>query len=470
MVTSVGEKKQDVVVIGGGMAGLIAAIEAGAPGVKVTILDKLGPMIGQGIEPWVPGGIGNETSRSAGGGLARFSNTTPIEELLKQHITRGWSRIEASLIRTYLERVAEDCKWLRDDVSLPYDGRFVKGAGPAICRFLYGVVERQGINILFKTKATKLLTDDLGRITGVRARTAKEVTDFKAKAVVMATGGFEGNQEMMIKYVGPDITYQTVLTGCSTNTGDGHLMVLKIGAQLVNLSVCHIRTTDKFFQNGPSRHLRHIYHLGIYINKDCQRFQDEGRVDSDTIANAIVYQPGNKAALIFDEKARAKYPEEYETYPRKEEVIKVAGTIEELATKIEVPPQKLKKLIEEFNGAVRDGKALELPIPKTDKAYKIDTPPFYGFYPVIPGFNHTLGGLKINTKAQALDRENNPIPGLYAAGSIVNWSFGSIYNRAGVRSFKGSYHAGNSSGLATALVFGRMAGRSAAIEAAKSRS
>ncbi len=68
---------------------------------------------------------------------------------------------------------------MRDDVSLPYDGRFVKGAGPAICRFLYGVVERQGVNILFKTKATKLLTDDLRRITGVRARTAKEITDFK---------------------------------------------------------------------------------------------------------------------------------------------------------------------------------------------------------------------------------------------------------------------------------------------------
>ena len=105
--------------------------------------------------------------------------------------------------------------------------------------------------------------------------------------------------------------------------------------------------------------------MGIYINKDCNRFLDEGTADSDTIANAIVYQPENKAALIFDEKVRAMYPEQYETYPKKEEVIKVAATIEELAVKVEVSPEKLKKLIEEFNNAVKDGKALGLPIPKT---------------------------------------------------------------------------------------------------------
>ena len=269
----------------------------------------------------------------------------------------------------------------------------------------------------------------------------------------------------MIKYVGSDITYGTVLAGCPTNTGDGHLMALEIGAQLINLSMCHIRTTDQFFDVGPSRHLRNIYPMGIYINKDCKRFVDEGTADSDTIANAIAYQPGHKAALIFDEKARAMHPEEYETYPRKEETIKVAPTIEELAEKIEVSWSSLQNIIEEFNAAVSGDKALSLTIPKTDRAFKIDTPPFYGFYPVIPGLNHPLGGLKINTETQVLDRENNPILGLYAAGSILNWSFGRTYCVAGVTSYKGSYHAGNSGGLPIALVLGRIAGRSAAAEA-----
>ena len=464
------EKKQDVVIIGAGLAGLAAAIEGAAAGAKVTVLDKLGPMVEQGIESIFPSGAGNETSRAGGGGLARFSLAASIEELLSRHVERGWGRIDPKLVITYLERVAEDCKWLRDDLGLPFEGGVVKGKGPAICPFLYQVAERIGVNIRFKTKVVKLTTDDFGRVTGVRMRSVRGVSGLEAKAVVLASGGFEGNQEMLLKYVGPEITYGTVLTGCPTNTGDGHLMASEIGAQLINLSVCHVRTTDKVFGVGPSRRLPNIYPMGVYINQDCNRFLDEGAADSDTIANAIVYQPGQQAALIFDEKARVMYPEEYEAYPRKEETIKVAGTIEELATKIAVSPEKLAKLIEEFNNSVKDGKAPGLPIPKAQKAYKIDTPPFYGFYPVIPGLNHPLGGVKINTSAQVIDRENNPIPRLYAAGSMVNWCFGKPYEVAGIKTFMGSYHAGASSGLATALVFGRIAGKNAAEEALKAQS
>lgn len=186
------------------------------------------------------------------------------------------------------------------------------------------------------------------------------------------------------------------------------------------------------------------------------------------MANAIVFQPESRAALIFDEKARSKYPQEYETYPRKEEVILKADSIEDLAGKVGLPPGELRDLVESFNRAVKDDKALDLPIPKSKNAYRIDTPPFYALYPVLPGLNHPLGGLKINIKGQVLDKENNPIPGLYAAGSIVNWSFGKPYSISGVISYKGSYHAGESSGLAFALVSGRIAGSNAAKEALQS--
>lgn len=465
----IAEKKQDVVVLGAGMAGLVAAIEAAATVAKVTVLDKLGPMVGQGIETLPPGGIGNETSMSGGGSLAKFSLEASIEELLSRHVQRGWGRIDSTLIRTYLERLADDCKWLRDGLGLPYAGAQVKGKGIGLHSFLCEVARTREVNILFETKALKLLTDDAGKVTGVRAKAGNRIIDFKAKAVIVATGGFEGNHEMLIKYVGPEITYGTVFTGCPTNTGDGHLMASEIGAQLANLSVCHIRTTDKITGLDPSRRLQNIYPLGIYINEDCQRFVDEGTADSDTIGNAIVYQPGSKATLIFDENARARYPEEYEAYPRKEDVMETAGTIEELAVKIEVSPDKLKKLIGEFNDAVKDGKALGLAFPKTKKAYRIDTPPFFAFHPVLSGLDHPLGGLKINIEAQVLDRENNPIPRLYAAGSVVNWSFGKPYTVAGVKSYTGTYHAGAGSGLPTALVFGRIAGRRAAEETRESR-
>jgi succinate dehydrogenase/fumarate reductase flavoprotein subunit len=454
------------------MGGLVAAFEAVAAGARVTVVDKLPPMIGKEIKAIVHGGPGNETSRAGGGGLGRFSLEAPIEELLERHRVRGWGRADLGLLRTYLERLPADCLWLRDDLKIPfldrrpvYASTMIRGRGPALIRYLYRAVEEKGIDIWFKTKALTILTDDMGAVTGVRIKNENGVTDLHARAAILATGGFEGNHEMLLKWVGPEITYGTILTGCPTNTGDGHLMALEVGAQMSNLSVCHIRTTDKFFGEGPSRHMRLIYPLGIYLNKECQRFIDEGVSDSDTIANSIAYQPGSKAALIFDDKTRAKFPEVYEAYPRRQEVIQVAQTIEELAVKIELPPSALRKAIEEFNAAVKDGQAMGLPIPKTKNAYRIDTPPFYGFYPVIPGLNHPLGGVKINGSARVLDREDNPIPGLYAAGSIANWCFGKPYSVGGVRTFMGSYHAGDSSGLATALVFGRIAGKEAAREA-----
>ena len=459
---------QDVLILGAGLAGLTAAVEAASWGAKVTVLDKMEPMMGKKIDKLrAPGGRANDTYRAGGGGLHRFSLESPIDDLLSRHQESGWGRVESELLRAYLERVDKDCRWLRDDLKMPYQnkGYQVLGKGPAICPFFYNICEQRGVRLVFETKAVKLLAEGPKAI-GARVRNKDGECDFKAGAVILATGSFTGNQEMMLKYVGPDITYLPLITGSTYNTGDGHIMAAELGAQLNNLTVCHIRTTDKLLGDGPSRHLRNLYHLGIYLNSNCRRFVDEGVADSDTIANAIVYQPGNEAALIFDDKARALYPEEYDTYPHKNEVIQVADTLEKLAVKIKFPPEAFKKAIFEFNSHVKDSQVLDLPIPKTTHALTIDQAPYYAFYPVWPGLNHPLGGLKINTETQVLNLENEPIPGLYAAGSIINWAFGKPYKIAGVTTYKGSYHAGSSAGLPTALVFGRMAGKYAAREAA----
>lgn len=463
--------RQDVLILGAGLAGLTAAVEAASNGGKVTVLDKAGPMTGKKLDKlFSPGGKANDTYRAGGGGLNRFSLEGPIDEQLARHMERGEGRVDRELLRAYLERVDKDCLWLRDDLHMPYhkQGRnegWVTGQGPAICPFFYNICEQRGVRLVFETKALKLLTDG-PKVIGARARNKDGEFDFKARSVILATGSFTGNQEMMLKYVGPDITYLPLITGSTCNTGDGLIMAVELGAQLINLTVCHIRTTDKLLGYGPSRGLSNIYPFGIYLNRNCQRFLDEGIADSDTIANALVYQPGNEAALIFDDKARAMFPKEFDAYPHKSEVIQVADTLDELAIKIKVSPAAFLKTIAVFNARVKDGQALDLPIPKTAHALPIDRAPFYAFYPVWPGLNHPLGGLKINTKTQVLNLENEPIPGLYAAGSIVNWAFGKPYEIAGVKTYKGSYHAGTSSGLATALVFGRMAGKYAAQEAA----
>ncbi len=464
MTTVVTDEKQDVLILGGGLAGLTAALEAASAGAKVTILDKMEPMRGKRIEKlYGPGGGANDTYRAGGGGLSRFSLEGPLEDLLDRHRDRGWGRVDTELVRAHLERVDRDCRWLRDDLKMPYDNKWnrVLGKGPAICPFFYNLCQQRGVRLLFQTRALKFLTDG-PRVTGVRARSPQAEFDFRARAIILATGSFTGNQEMMLKYAGPDITYLALITGSTHNTGDGLTMAAELGAQMNNMNVCHIRTTDKLLGVGPSRHLVNLYHLGIYLNRHCQRFIDEGVADSDTIANAIVYQPGNEAALVFDDAARSMFHEEFDDYPHRDQVIQTATTLEELAAKIAFDPAAFRKAIAEFNSRVKDGKAMDLPIPKTMDARTIEKAPFYAFYPVWPGLNHPLGGLKIDTRARVLDLDNEPIPGLYAAGSIVNWAFGRPYEVAGVKTYKGSYHAGSSSGLATALTFGRMAGQAAA--------
>jgi hypothetical protein len=229
-----------------------------------------------------------------------------------------------------------------------------------------------------------------------------------------------------------------------------------------HLDVCHVRTTDNFFGPGPSRYLMRIYPLGIYFNRNFERFVDEGVEDSDTIANAIALQPGAIAGLIFDDKARQKFSEEYRAYPRREQLICTAGNVAELAERMQVSPEGLCRLVDAFNASVKNGRASGPNLPKKHSALLIDTPPFHGFYPVRPALNHTLGGIIVDgATSQVIDANGRHIAGLFAAGTVVNWANGRPLDLNGVTSYKGSYHAGASSGAGLALVLGRLAAQHA---------
>ncbi|HEX9879736.1 MAG TPA: FAD-dependent oxidoreductase [Candidatus Binatia bacterium] len=470
--------KADLVIVGAGLAGLVAGIEARSRNATALVLDKLPPPEEWNAVTQLPGGVGNDTFRAGGGGLARFSarilaehlehgleemlaDHDPMEILINRHRKWGWEAVDTELLRTYFDHIFTDCCWLRDELGLPYAGRSVKGRGIGLFRHLYQVARARGVEMFFDSRAERLLINDAGRVYGVSATRNSEAFDVEGRGVILATGGFQGDREMLATYVDPNLAKGIQTVGSPDNTGDGHRMAQTLGAQFRHLNVCHVRTTDIFFGQGPSRHMLHIYRMGVYFNDRFQRFVDEGTADSDTIANAIARQPGHQAGLVFDEKARLKYPREYESYPRREQVIKVAGTLEELADKMGVSPQGLTRLIATFNASVEDGKASGPNLPKADSAYKIDTPPYYGFYPVRPALNHTLGGLVVNGDCQVLNGDDAPIPGLYAAGTVMNWAFGKSYEMNGVTSYQGSYHAGATSGAGIALVFGRLAGQRA---------
>ena len=475
--------KADVVILGAGLAGLVAAIEARSHGADVLVLDRLPPPAQWNAVTQLPGGIGNDTFRSGGGGLARFAGDLLVEQLLDgagqldadrdtvdilvdRHMHLGWGKVDKALLRTYCRRVFDDCCWLRDELKMPYDetGRTVKGLGIGLFRHLFQVAEERGVRMLFHARARRLLTDKSGRVCGVALSRDGEASDVEGGAVVLATGGFQGSRELLMQHVGATLTQGVSMVGSPENTGDGMLMAQALGAQTRHLGVCHIRTTDIYYGQGPSRYLNHIYPMGIYFNQRYERFVDEGVADSDTVANAIAYQPGASATLLFDDRARSKYPKEFDRYPRREQLIESADSVEALATKIHLDPQQLRKLVDTYNASISDGKATGPHVPKTRLAAPIETAPFYGFHPVRPAINHTLGGLVVDgSSCQVLRTDGKPIDGLYAAGTLINWAFGKPYQVDGVTTYRGSYHAGASSGAGIALMSGRLAGERAVL-------
>ena len=288
------------------------------------------------------------------------------------------------------------------------------------------------------------------------------------KAVVLAAGGFQANTEWRTRYMGPGWELAKV-RGTRFNTGDGIRMALDAGAvPWGHWSGSHAVGWDR---NAPDfgdlavgdGFQKHSYPFGIMVNAEGLRFVDEGadfrNYTYAKYGRVILAQPGQFAWQIFDAKVKAQLRDEY----RIRQVTKrVASSLEELVKNLEdTNAENALKEIKTYNAAVRtdipfnpnvkDGRRTEgLAVPKSNWANTIDTPPFEA-YAVTCGITFSFGGLKINTDAQVLSSDGEPIPGLYAAGELVGGIF--WFNYPG------------GSGLTNGAVFGRIAGKNAATAA-----
>jgi tricarballylate dehydrogenase len=289
----------------------------------------------------------------------------------------------------------------------------------------------------------------------------------RARAVVLAAGGFQANTEMRTRYLGPGWELAKV-RGTRFNTGDAIRMALDVGAAPVgNWSGCHAVAWER---NAPEfgdlavgdQFQKHSYPWGIYINAEGKRFVDEGadfrNYTYAKYGRVILNQPQQFAWQIFDAKVKSQLRDEY----RIKQVTKAtAQTLEELVMKLDdVRGDVALEEIKAYNAAVRqdipfnpnvkDGRRTEgLAINKSNWANTIDTPPFEA-YAVTCGITFTFGGLRINTDAQVISTDGEPIPGLFAAGELVGGIF--WFNYPG------------GSGLTNGAVFGKIAGTSAARE------
>jgi tricarballylate dehydrogenase len=491
----------DVVVVGGGNAAMCAALSAQESGARVLVLEKA-------PEAW-RGGNGFFT---AGGFRFAFKSFDELRTLIGDLSDQEAAQME---VDPYTEdnfyddlmRVTEDCadpdmalflvresqntvRWMKDRgirwipmfgrQAYKVGGKFrfwgglvleAVGGGPGLIDMEYASAAKAGIDVRFETKATRLITDDRGRVTGIMVRTPEGTETISAGAVVLASGGFEANPEMRTRYLGPNWELARV-RGTPYNTGDGIRMAIDIGAlPWGHWSGCHSVQWDL---NAPwhgdrkvgDNFQKHSYPVGIIVNLRGERFVDEGADFRNytyvKYGRAVIGQPRRTAFQIFDQKVVDILREEY----RIREVTKAeANTFEDLARKLEIDVPGFVKTVTEFNAAVmkdvpfnpavKDGRGTRgLALPKSNWAQALDTPPYVGFA-VTTGITFTFGGLKIDDAGRVIDCEQRAIPGLFAAGELVG---GLFYH---------NYPGG--AGLMAGAVFGRIAGRSAATAAREAR-
>jgi tricarballylate dehydrogenase len=483
----------DVVVVGKGNAALCAALSARDQGAKVAMLEAANEDEHGGNSRFA-GGV----MRFAYGSVDDLRRVTDItdeeaansdfgtntrEEYLDVLYRLTSFRTDADLSELLVNRSLDTMAWLRSkgarfvlnagrqsamvNGKRKYFGNMpieVSGGGAGLVQYLDAAVKKAGIEVHYDTRATSLIHDG-ERVAGVRAQRKGKAAEFRAKAVVLACGGFEANPEMRTRYLGPGWELAKV-RGSRFNVGDGLRMALDIGAAPCgNWSGCHATGWDRYAPEFGDvavgdQFQKHSYIFGLLINAEGKRFVDEG-LDFHSFTYAryggeVLKQPGQFAWQVFDAKVTKLLRSEY----RIKFVTKAsANSLEELAPKLEgVDADQFLKTVRAYNAAVKkdipfehtikDGKCtVGLSPPKSNWAQALDTPPFDA-YATTCGITFTFGGLRIDKdNGQVLDAHFHPIPGLYTAGEMVGGLF--YFN----------YPSGT--GLVSGAVFGRMAGENA---------
>ncbi len=439
-------RQADVVVIGGGGAGLTSAIAAYEKGASVILIEKT-DLLG-GNTNYATGGI-----NAAGTKIQKAAGIEDSPELFYEDTMKGGkNRNNKELVKILTKNSAAIVDWLVErgvDISeVTYSGgQSVKrihrptggvAVGPVVVSGLAKTAENDKIDIRKGTKAIALVKNN-NKIVGVKVKEANgEEYVIKAKAVIVATGGFGANPKMVEKY-------NPKLKGFgSTNNpaivGDGIVMIEKVGGALIDMD--QIQTHPTVVHKKTNMITESVRGEGaILVNRDGKRFIDELQT-RDVVSKAILDQKGASAFLIFSQDIRENL-KAADGYVKKG--FAVEGTIEEIATKIGTDAKTLKATLDKYNEAVRAQKDPEFN--KTKFARELVGDKYY-VIEVSPAIHHTMGGVRINTNAEVLGKNGRPIKGLYAAGEVTGGIHGA--NRIG----------GNA--VTDITVFGKIAGENAA--------
>lgn len=491
----------DVIVVGYGLAGGVAAISAHDAGAKTIILEKAKH----------PGGC----SVLAGGHALIVSN---VEKAIEYFTALSGGRVEQEIIASFSQGLAENVGFLtqlakvnkarlKSDVR---DGRYplpgkesslgtvvvtripgfsgfqgitsTRANGQTMFKLIMDNVETRKIPVFLNAPAKELVTDAKGAVIGIKAKNQGRLKVFKARrGVVLACGGFEHNEWMRLQYLQGKPFYSMAPL---SNTGDGIVMAQKVGAALWHMWHVHGSYGFKFpgypiaFRHpfsGPRQLDRKMPWIVVdklgrrYMNECPPAPQDTPHRPMEIFDPDLVDYPRIPSYVIFDEVGRKQGPiaqpmgfqEEYRydwSRDNLQEVVRgwilKADSLRELGEKIQALPENrglmsppvLEQAVLQWNEAVKQKKDPLLRPPETMLA--ISQPPFYGI-PAYPIVTNTQGGPQHNSRQQILDAFKQPIPRLYAAGELGSF-FSHLYELGG--------------NLGECLSSGRIAGRNAAAE------
>ena len=453
----------DVVVIGAGGAGFSAAIEAKNAGANVVLLEKM-PAVG-----------GNSLISGAEMNAARNwvqPKLGILDDSAERHAADtfkgGDKKGDMKVINVMTANALDAAKWCRDYLGVRFedDNLFFFGGhsrkralipvghtGTEFIAKFQAKADELGIPVITDMKAEELIKDKTGRVVGVKATSHGATYTFNAKGgVVLATGGFGANKAMVKKY-NPKIDERFKTTDAPGTTGEALYMAKRAGAQLVNMGYIQTYPICDPISGVIELIADSRFDGAIMLNQEGKRFVEELE-RRDVLSEAILKQTGNYCWVLWNDNIGKisntvkEHPTEYEAFT-KQGIMATCPDLKCIADFTKMPLKQLESTVKRVSSMA--GKGNDKDFHHRGGLMDMSEGPYY-VIKAVPSTHHTMGGVRINEKAQALTAKGQVIPGLWAAGEVTGVTHGT--NRLGGNAYT------------DIIVFGRIAGEAAAFEAA----
>lgn len=457
------ESSYDVVVIGAGGAGFSAAIEAKNAGANVVLLEKMPAVGGNSL---ISGAEMNAAKNWVQPKLGINDDSPELHA--KDTYLGGDKKGDPKVINVLTHNALDAAKWCRDYLGVRFedDNLFFFGGhsrkralipightGTEFITKFQAKADELGIPVITNMKAEELIKDKSGRVVGVKATMNGASYTFTAKGgVVLATGGFGANPEMVKKY-NPKIDERFKTTDAPGTTGEALYMAERAGAQLVNMGYIQTYPICDPISGVIELIADARFDGAIMLNQEGKRFVEELQ-RRDILSEAILKQTGGYCWVLWNDKIGSisntvkEHPTEYEAFT-KQGIMATCDDLKCVADFTKIPFDSLKGTVNRVSSMTGKGNDKDF----NHRSGLVDmTQGKYYVIKAVPSVHHTMGGVRINEKAQALTAEGKAIPGLWAAGEVTGVTHGT--NRLGGNAYT------------DIIVFGRIAGKAAA-EAAK---